>query len=163
VGHRHQGPAPRRPARGARGRGPHGAHGTPRAVQRGPARVPVRGVRDGEGQALITDVEGLRVGSWTDPVGATGCTVVLCPPGTDEGYAACRHAGTDVPQGNVGAGTGATVGPDRLKGGLGTASAAEGDAVVGALVAVNAFGMVLDEQGEPFLPPLEGEPAPPFP
>ena len=27
-------------------------------------------------------VTGLRVGHWTDPVGRTGCTVVLCPPGT---------------------------------------------------------------------------------
>jgi L-aminopeptidase/D-esterase-like protein len=27
----------------------------------------------------ITDVPGLRVGHWTDPVGLTGCTVVLLP------------------------------------------------------------------------------------
>lgn len=31
---------------------------------------------------MITAVEGIRVGHWTDPVGLTGCTVVLCPPGT---------------------------------------------------------------------------------
>ena len=192
---------------------------------------------------------GLRVGNWTDPIGLTGCTVVLCPPGTigsgevrggapgtretdllrpgmlvrevhavlltggsafglaaaegvvrfleergvgfdagvakvpivpaavlfdlavgdpnarpgpDAGHAACLDAGTDVPQGNVGAGTGATVGRSRLKGGMGTASGTEGDLVVGALVAVNAFGMVLDEQGEP-LRPLEEAPEPPFP
>jgi L-aminopeptidase/D-esterase-like protein len=30
----------------------------------------------------ITRVPGIRVGHWTDPVGLTGCTVVLCPPGT---------------------------------------------------------------------------------
>ena len=83
-------------------------------------------------------------------------------PGPDAGYAACAGAAADVEQGNVGAGTGATVGPNRLKGGLGTASAAEGDLIVGALVVVNAFGMVLDEQGEPFLL-LEDEPEPPFP
>ena len=31
---------------------------------------------------MITRVPGIRVGHWTDPVGLTGCTVVLCPPGT---------------------------------------------------------------------------------
>nr|MBA3729132.1 P1 family peptidase [Actinomycetota bacterium] len=31
---------------------------------------------------MITRVQGIRVGHWTDPVGLTGCTVVLCPPGT---------------------------------------------------------------------------------
>lgn len=30
----------------------------------------------------ITDVPGLRVGHWTDARGRTGCTVLLCPPGT---------------------------------------------------------------------------------
>jgi len=31
---------------------------------------------------VITEVPGVRVGHWTDPVGLTGCTVVLPPPGT---------------------------------------------------------------------------------
>lgn len=31
---------------------------------------------------MITDVSGLRVGHWTDPVAQTGCTVVLFPEGT---------------------------------------------------------------------------------
>lgn len=31
---------------------------------------------------MITDVPGVRVGHWTDPVGVTGCTVVLLPDGT---------------------------------------------------------------------------------
>lgn len=31
---------------------------------------------------MITDVPGLRVGHWTDPVARTGCTVVLLPEGT---------------------------------------------------------------------------------
>jgi L-aminopeptidase/D-esterase-like protein len=31
---------------------------------------------------VITDVEGIRVGHWTDPLGITGCTVVLPPAGT---------------------------------------------------------------------------------
>lgn len=29
----------------------------------------------------LTAVPGFRVGHWTDPVGLTGCTVILCPPG----------------------------------------------------------------------------------
>ncbi|HZD80790.1 MAG TPA: P1 family peptidase [Actinomycetota bacterium] len=31
---------------------------------------------------MITAVSGIRVGHATDPAGLTGCTVVLCPPGT---------------------------------------------------------------------------------
>ena len=31
---------------------------------------------------MITRVDGIRVGHWTDPAGRTGCTVVLPPPGT---------------------------------------------------------------------------------
>jgi L-aminopeptidase/D-esterase-like protein len=31
---------------------------------------------------MITDVAGVRVGHWTDPVGETGCTVVLFPEGS---------------------------------------------------------------------------------
>ena len=186
----------------------------------------------------LTDVSGLKVGHWTDLEAATGCTVVLCSPGTvagvdvrgtapatretdlldpvcmieevhailigggsayglaaadgvmrwleeqgrgfdvgvakvpivpaaclfdlaigsadvrpdaAAGYAACQAA-TDGPvvQGNVGAGTGATVGKvmgfgRATKGGLGTASRRIADGVVvSALVAVNAFGEVYD-------------------
>jgi L-aminopeptidase/D-esterase-like protein len=189
---------------------------------------------------VITAVPGIRVGHWTDPVGLTGCTVVLCPsgtlgsgevrggapgtretdllrpgtlvqevhavlltggsafglaaadgvvrfleergigfdvtvarvpivpaavlfdlgagdpaarPGPVQGHEACSAAGEEVPEGNVGAGTGATVaklyGPTRaVKGGLGTASRQEGEVIVGALAAVNAYGEILDETGE---------------
>jgi L-aminopeptidase/D-esterase-like protein len=74
-------------------------------------------------------------------------------PGASEGYRACMEAGEGVAEGNVGAGTGATVaklqGIDRaLKGGLGTASRQEGELIVGTLSAVNALGEVLDENGE---------------
>jgi L-aminopeptidase/D-esterase-like protein len=31
---------------------------------------------------MITDIEGITVGHWTDTGAATGCTVVVCPPGT---------------------------------------------------------------------------------
>jgi L-aminopeptidase/D-esterase-like protein len=188
---------------------------------------------------VITRVLGIRVGHWTDPVGLTGCTVVLCPPGTvgsgevrggapgtretdllrpgmlvqeinailltggsafglaaadgvvrfleergigfdakvarvpivpaavlfdlgvgdpaarpgpAEGYAACAAAGDEFSEGNAGAGTGATVaklhGTHRaVKGGLGTASQQEGDVVIGAVAAVNAFGEVIAEDG----------------
>ena len=185
----------------------------------------------------ITDVPGIQVGHYTDPVAVTGCTVVLCPegavggvdvrgaaPGTREtdllrplnlvqqahavvlsggsayglaaadgvmtfleergigypvgvgvvpivasailfdlaigdptvrprpenGYQACASADSTAPaQGSVGAGTGATVGkalgPDRaIKGGLGCSSRRVGDYVVGALVAVNALGSIVD-------------------
>ncbi|NLV73415.1 MAG: P1 family peptidase [Chloroflexi bacterium] len=70
-------------------------------------------------------------------------------PDAAAGYAACQAAGNAVAQGNVGAGTGATVGKlygirRAMKGGIGTASLSAGRLVVGALVAVNALGDVID-------------------
>ena len=72
-------------------------------------------------------------------------------PGPEAGYAACQAAGTGpVAEGCVGAGTGATVGkllgPSFVtKSGLGTASRRiAGGVTVGALVAVNALGDVVD-------------------
>ena len=209
---------------------------------------------------MITDVGGIRVGHATDREALTGCTVVLCPPGTigsgevrggapgtretdllrpgmlvhevnavlltggsafglaaadgvvryleeqgigfdagiarvpivpaavlfdlgvgdgsvrpgpDDGYAACAAASGDVAEGTVGAGTGATVakldGVQRaVKGGIGTASVRRDDIVVGAIVAVNAYGSVVDESGEVIAGPrpgpevVEGE-LPPWP
>jgi L-aminopeptidase/D-esterase-like protein len=71
-------------------------------------------------------------------------------PTREMGYAAAATA-RDGPldEGSVGAGTGASVGkvhrlPRAMRGGIGTASARVGDAVVGALVAVNAVGDVRD-------------------
>lgn len=71
-------------------------------------------------------------------------------PDAEAGYAACRAAADGpVEEGCVGAGTGATVGKlvgPRMatKSGLGTCSLRTGDGfVVGALVAVNAFGDVV--------------------
>jgi L-aminopeptidase/D-esterase-like protein len=63
--------------------------------------------------------------------------------------AAAAASAAPVPEGSVGAGTGATVGklfglPRAMKGGLGTASRSAGTATVGALVAVNAVGDVRD-------------------
>jgi L-aminopeptidase/D-esterase-like protein len=73
-------------------------------------------------------------------------------PDAAMGYQACVNAGFDVPQGNVGAGTGAGIGGDHspavarrmMKGGLGTASVAAGNLVVGAIAVVNCFGDVMD-------------------
>jgi L-aminopeptidase/D-esterase-like protein len=73
-------------------------------------------------------------------------------PGAEEGYAACVAASVDVPEGRVGAGTGATVaklwGPTRgVPCGLGTWAVRDGDLVVGALFVVNAVGEIVDEEG----------------
>jgi L-aminopeptidase/D-esterase-like protein len=72
-------------------------------------------------------------------------------PDAAMGYAACEAAtGGAVAEGSIGAGTGCTVGKvlgpgQASKAGLGTASAdLGGGLVVGALVAVNAFGDVVD-------------------
>ncbi len=74
-------------------------------------------------------------------------------PDAAMGYAACLAASSDaMMQGSVGAGTGACVGglfgPDfQMKGGIGSASIDLGDGlIVGALIAVNAFGDVIDPQ-----------------
>src|SRR3990170_4882331 len=69
-------------------------------------------------------------------------------PDAAMGYAACMRASTDPPaEGNAGAGMGAT-----MKAGIGTASLdAGGGVIVGAIVAVNALGDVVDpETGEIF-------------
>lgn len=75
----------------------------------------------------------------------------LVRPNRASGIRACEAAAPTVTaQGNVGAGTGATVGklwgmPSAMKGGLGMASLTLPDGVVvGALVVVNAFGDVRD-------------------
>ena len=75
-------------------------------------------------------------------------------PDAKMGYAACEVAGGGpVTEGNVGAGTGCTVGkilgPGRAsKSGIGTASVdLGGGLVVGALMAVNAFGDVIGPNG----------------
>jgi L-aminopeptidase/D-esterase-like protein len=198
---------------------------------------------------MIARIPGIRVGQWTDPEGLTGCTVVLCPPGTigsgevrggapgtretdllrpgtlvqevnavlltggsafglaaadgvmrfleergigfetlvarvpivpaavlfdlgvgdpsarpgpEQGYAACATASEEVAEGNVGAGTGATVAKLRgieraVKGGLGTASRTEGELVVAAVAAVNAYGEIVDDQGETLVGARPGE------
>jgi L-aminopeptidase/D-esterase-like protein len=71
-------------------------------------------------------------------------------PDAAAGYAACEAASSDTPaEGNVGAGSGALVGKlfgvhRAMKGGIGTASVTVGGVTVGALIAVNALGDVID-------------------
>lgn len=96
----------------------------------GAARVPIVPA------AILFD---LWLGDWT------------IRPDAAAGYAAAKAAaGTGVAEGNVGAGAGATVGKlwgleRAMKAGLGTASLAiPGGPIVAALVAVNAFGDVVD-------------------
>ncbi|HEX4628898.1 MAG TPA: P1 family peptidase, partial [Gemmatimonadales bacterium] len=74
-------------------------------------------------------------------------------PTADDAYRACAAAASDVAEGSVGAGTGATVGKAlgpraAVKGGVGTwAATGGGDIVVGALVVLNAVGNILDAAG----------------
>jgi L-aminopeptidase/D-esterase-like protein len=71
-------------------------------------------------------------------------------PDADAGYRACEASSSSPPaEGNVGAGAGAAVGKlfgiDRaMKGGIGSASVTVDGVTVGALVACNALGDVLD-------------------
>ena len=74
-------------------------------------------------------------------------------PGPEDGYVACENASDGlVSEGSVGAGTGATVakilGRDNaIKGGIGTECIDLGDGLlVGAIVAVNAIGGVVDPE-----------------
>jgi L-aminopeptidase/D-esterase-like protein len=76
---------------------------------------------------------------------------LLAHPDANMGYQACQVASSETPaQGNFGAGCGATVGKlfgmgQAMKSGIGTASLdIGGGVVVGAIVAVNAFGDVVD-------------------
>lgn len=76
-------------------------------------------------------------------------------PNKEMGYKACLNSNNEeVLEGSIGAGTGATIGkvlgPEfAMKGGLGTYTVKVGELMVGAIVAVNALGDVIDrESGE---------------
>ncbi len=73
-------------------------------------------------------------------------------PNQDDAYQASANASVKVEQGNVGAGTGATVGKwhgldSAMKGGVGTFSVKIGEVIVGALAVVNAVGDVVGREG----------------
>ncbi len=84
-------------------------------------------------------------------------------PDKEMGYRACLNAtNKECPEGNVGAGTGATVGKllgmgRAMKSGLGTAGLQVGDLKVGALVAVNCLGDVADPRSGRILAGLLSE------
>ena len=85
-------------------------------------------------------------------------------PDKEMGFRACEAARSDhCPQGSVGAGTGASVGKIlgmewAMKGGLGHFAFQAGELKVGALVAVNCLGDVLDpESGRVLAGPLSKE------
>jgi L-aminopeptidase/D-esterase-like protein len=73
-------------------------------------------------------------------------------PDAEMGYRAAASASSSAPaEGNFGAGTGASVGKifgpkSAMKAGIGTASLNVGGLVIGAIVAVNALGDVIDPQ-----------------
>ncbi len=104
--------------------------------------------------------QGYRVGSVVVPIVPAAILFDLnvgdpkIRPDATAGYSACQAAvSAQVPEGNVGAGAGATVGKffglgSAMKGGLGTASIHIGDTglVVGAIVAVNAVGDIFNAE-----------------
>ncbi len=75
-------------------------------------------------------------------------------PTSKAAYDACANASSStLEEGNVGAGTGATVGKwkgmdFRMKGGFGSSSKVLDDLVVGAAAVVNAVGDIIDENGK---------------
>lgn len=73
-----------------------------------------------------------------------------CRPDETMGYQACQNISKQIQQGNVGAGTGASVGKlmgmqHAMKSGIGTYGVQVNDLQVAAIVAVNACGNVVDE------------------
>ncbi len=116
--------------------------------------------------ALAEEGIGFELGSVHVPIVVEACLFDLLVgenafPGREEGYAAARAAlaaqrdrtsVSELPQGNVGAGCGATVGkllgPEAvMKSGFGWAGARAGELVVVALAAVNACGNVRGRDG----------------
>lgn len=110
--------------------------------QVGPAVVPIVPA------AVIFD---LWVDDFSDPLRASSNNPRIRPD-AQAGYLACQAANSEpVPQGNVGAGTGATLGklngPDcAMKGGIGSASLCVHGVTVAALVVCNALGDIVDPQ-----------------
>lgn len=106
---------------------------------------------------------GVKVGAFSVPIVCGACIFDLAVgdghvrPDAEMGYRACAEASAAVPsRGNVGAGTGASVGKilgDGLatKSGLGIASCTLGKLVVSAIVAVNAVGSILDPTSGKYL------------
>lgn len=114
---------------------------------------------DGVMRALEADGRGHETPVGRVPIVPSAVIFDLFPdfsarPGPDQGEAAYRSATDEpVPSGLVGAGTGATVAKwrgfeFRRAGGVGSALRSAGDALVGALVVVNAVGDIFSLEGE---------------
>ncbi|MEX2549228.1 MAG: P1 family peptidase, partial [Nitriliruptoraceae bacterium] len=90
-------------------------------------------------------------------------------PGADEGYAACEAAAEEDPaEGRVGVGAGCTVAKvagleHAWRSGQGIAVRSAGDVTVGAIVANNAVGEVVDEDGSYLARARVPDDAPRFP
>jgi len=104
--------------------------------------------------------QGYRVGAGVVPIIPAAVIFDLAPLGSPTArptpamaYDACESASaTNIAEGSVGAGTGATVGKAAgasraMKGGVGVGRAQAGDVVVGAVAVVNALGDVRDARG----------------
>lgn len=109
---------------------------------------------DGVTQWLATRGRGQSFGGWAMPIvpgaiifdlGRGGADWRSDPPHRRLAADACDAAGLDFRLGNAGAGLGAKAG--QLKGGLGSASLADRDLVVGALVVANPVGSVVMPDG----------------
>jgi L-aminopeptidase/D-esterase-like protein len=119
------------------------------------------GLAAADGVAAWCERRGIGYGRLGRPIPIVPAAVVFdlavgdwdARPGPAAGAAACDAASVeDGPMGNVGAGTGATVGKTAgmelaTKGGLGWAVARSGEVTVGALAVVNAGGDVVAEDG----------------
>ncbi|OGT30376.1 MAG: hypothetical protein A3E87_01440 [Gammaproteobacteria bacterium RIFCSPHIGHO2_12_FULL_35_23] len=100
---------------------------------------------------------GLEVGVSVIPIVPAACIFDLnCGevawPSASEAYLACEQASDKIQTGQIGVGTGATVGKlvagcQAMPGGFGAAQITQDDIVVQAFVAVNAAGDVMDEKG----------------
>jgi L-aminopeptidase/D-esterase-like protein len=106
-----------------------------------------------EERSIGFDVEVTRVPIVTGAViFDLACGEARVRPDAAMGYQACLNASRNpFSEGSVGAGTGATIGKIRgleyaMKGGLGACAYRVGDLMVGALVAVNCFGDVVDPE-----------------
>jgi L-aminopeptidase/D-esterase-like protein len=115
------------------------------------------GAADGVARWLRARDRGFPVGpSGVVPIVPAAVLFDLQPggrwPSPEDAGVACDNASTDMAEGSVGAGTGATVGKAAglafcMKGGVGTWAHRVGEIVVAALVVSNPFGDVRDARG----------------
>lgn len=118
------------------------------------------GLATADGASAWCEVNGIGYDKVVARIPIVGAAIVFdlrepgaARPGREEGWLACDAATEDDPaMGSVGVGAGCTVGKTggleyAVKGGQGWAVVSGGGVTVGALMAVNALGDVVDEQG----------------